>query len=200
MRNTTVTAMNDSRPPRVLTGRAVLIWLVAFFAVVFGVNGLMMTLALKTMPGTEVDSSYQAGNAFNAETAAARLQAERNWQVIAHVEPSPAEARQPVQFRGRVGRIEGEPGESHQRELRRRGVDMPDRRAAAQERLGDRRRQPARGDVGHQPHVIHRRDRPTPGHDHIHPLVLGPWSLVLGHRSLVLETESLVIGPWTVVG
>jgi nitrogen fixation protein FixH len=103
MRNPTVTAMNDNRPPRVLTGRAVLIWLVAFFAVVFGVNGLMMTLALKTMPGTEVDSSYQAGNSFNAETAAARLQAERSWQVTAHVERAVNGAIVRVEARDKAG-------------------------------------------------------------------------------------------------
>ena len=69
------------RGARVLTGRAVLICLVSFFAVVFGVNGLMMKLALDTMPGTEVDSSYRAGSNFNAEVQAARRQAERGWRV-----------------------------------------------------------------------------------------------------------------------
>ena len=85
MRTPIATAMNDNRRPRVLTGRAVLIWLLAFFAVVFGVNGLMVKLALDTMPGTEVDSSYRAGSAFNAEAQAARRQADRGWQVTGEV-------------------------------------------------------------------------------------------------------------------
>ena len=72
------------RKPRVLTGRAVLIWLLAFFAVVFTANGVMMKFAIETMSGTEVDSSYRAGMNFNAEAQAARRQDERAWQVWAN--------------------------------------------------------------------------------------------------------------------
>jgi nitrogen fixation protein FixH len=68
---------------RVLTGRAVLVWVLAFFAVVFAANGVMMTFAIETMSGTEVDSSYRAGMTFNAEVQAARRQDERAWQVDA---------------------------------------------------------------------------------------------------------------------
>lgn len=69
-----------------LTGRAVLIWLLAFFGVVIGVNALMAKLAIDTMPGTEVESSYQAGNVYNAEISAAREQDARRWRVQAHIE------------------------------------------------------------------------------------------------------------------
>jgi len=103
MSNPTIAATNDDRRRRELTGRAVLIWLLVFFGVVFGVNGLMMKLALDTMPGTEVDSSYQAGNSFNAETAAARLQAERSWQVTAHVERAVNAASVRVEARDKAG-------------------------------------------------------------------------------------------------
>jgi len=72
------------RKPRVLTGRAVLIWLLAFFAVVFTANGVMMKFAIETMSGTEVDSAYRAGMTFNAEAQAARRQDERAWQVQAN--------------------------------------------------------------------------------------------------------------------
>ena len=75
----------DSRNARssgyVLTGRAVLIWLLAFFGVVFGVNAAMIKVALDTMPGTEVDSSYRASMAFNADVETARRQTELNWTV-----------------------------------------------------------------------------------------------------------------------
>ena len=57
---------------RALTGRAVFIWLVAFFAVVFFANGMMMKFAIQTMSGTEVDSAYRASLTFNAEAQAAR--------------------------------------------------------------------------------------------------------------------------------
>jgi nitrogen fixation protein FixH len=72
--------------PRPLTGRTVLIALIAFFVVVFGVNGLMMKLAIDTLPGTEVDSAYGASIAYEGEIAAARDQAKRDWKVDAKVE------------------------------------------------------------------------------------------------------------------
>jgi nitrogen fixation protein FixH len=64
-----------------LTGRAVLLYIVAFFGVIIAVNVLMMKLAIDTMPGLEVDSSYRAGNAYNAEIAAARTQSARQWRI-----------------------------------------------------------------------------------------------------------------------
>lgn len=71
---------------RPLTGRRVAIYLLAFFGVVIGVNGVMMTLAVETLPGTEVDSPYRASLAYNSEIAAAQAQAARAWRVAAHVE------------------------------------------------------------------------------------------------------------------
>jgi len=75
----------DTEAGRPLTGRAVLIWLLAFFGVVIGVNLLMAKLAIDTMPGTEVGSAYQVGNAYNAEISAARDQEARRWQVGGHL-------------------------------------------------------------------------------------------------------------------
>jgi len=75
----------DNRAGKRLTGRAVLLCVLAFFGVIVGVNLLMMKLAIDTMPGLEVDSSYRAGNAYNAEIAAARGQSAREWQVAGHL-------------------------------------------------------------------------------------------------------------------
>jgi nitrogen fixation protein FixH len=69
-----------------LTGRGVLLCMLAFFGVIIGVNLLLMKLAIDTMPGLEVDSSYRAGNVYNAEIAAARSQSARQWQVAGHLE------------------------------------------------------------------------------------------------------------------
>jgi nitrogen fixation protein FixH len=69
-----------------LTGRVVLISIVAFFAVVIAVNLVLMKLAIDTLPGTEVDSAYTASLAYEREIAAAHAQNMRNWQVDAHVE------------------------------------------------------------------------------------------------------------------
>jgi nitrogen fixation protein FixH len=72
-----------------LTGRTVLIYLLAFFAVVLAANGAMIKLAIDTLPGAEVDSAYRASLAYNTEISAARAQAERSWRVSAHVERGP---------------------------------------------------------------------------------------------------------------
>ncbi len=72
-----------TRPP--LSGRIVLAALLAFFGVVIGVNGIMITLAIGTMPGLESEKPYQAGVAYNAEIEAARAQTRRHWTVASHV-------------------------------------------------------------------------------------------------------------------
>ncbi len=74
---------------RPLTGRVVLITLVAFFAVVIGVNVLMMQLAIRTLPGTEVDSAYKASLAYQGEINAAHDQDARSWKVDARIERRP---------------------------------------------------------------------------------------------------------------
>ena len=76
----------QSVSPKPLTGRKVFIMLVAFFGVVIGVNLIMMRFAIRTLPGTEVDSAYSASLAYEKEIAAARDQNARNWRVDAHVE------------------------------------------------------------------------------------------------------------------
>ncbi len=80
--------MDQIRPGRPITGRMVFLMMAAFFAVVVGVNLVMMRLAIQTLPGTEVDSAYSASLAYGKEIATARDQLERNWKVDAHVERS----------------------------------------------------------------------------------------------------------------
>src|SRR5262245_17760215 len=80
--------MSRTYPNRPITGRMVFFMVVAFFAVVVGVNLVMMRLAIQTLPGTEVDSAYSASLAYGKEIATARSQSERNWKVDAHVERS----------------------------------------------------------------------------------------------------------------
>jgi nitrogen fixation protein FixH len=64
-----------------LTGAKVLAMLLAFFAVVFGVNGLMMFDAISTFRGQISDHPYEAGIKFNSELAAAAAQNARGWKV-----------------------------------------------------------------------------------------------------------------------
>jgi nitrogen fixation protein FixH len=76
----------QSKKSRPLTGRKVLLCLVAFFGTVIGVNMLMMKLAIDTLSGTQVDSAYRASLAYESEISAARDQDKRNWKIDAHVE------------------------------------------------------------------------------------------------------------------
>jgi len=71
--------------PRKVTGRMVLICLVAFFAVVTGVNAIMIAAAVSTFGGLETESAYQAGLAFARDRAAAAAQDSLHWQVKAKV-------------------------------------------------------------------------------------------------------------------
>jgi nitrogen fixation protein FixH len=82
MRASTVSPRPSGRP---LTGRMVLIILLAFFGTVIGVNVTMMKLAIATLPGTEVDSSYSASIGYEKEILAAQDQAARDWRVDAHI-------------------------------------------------------------------------------------------------------------------
>jgi nitrogen fixation protein FixH len=74
---------------RPITGRFVLIAVVSFFAIVIGVNLVMMRLAIATLPGTDVDSAYGASLAYQKEIQAAHQQDKRDWRVGAHVERQP---------------------------------------------------------------------------------------------------------------
>jgi nitrogen fixation protein FixH len=71
-----------------LSGRTVLIFLLAFFAMVFGANLVMIKVAIDTLPGTDVDSAYKASLAYNREIHAAQEQAARRWSVVGHIDRS----------------------------------------------------------------------------------------------------------------
>lgn len=67
--------------PRELTGRAVLFYLLGFFAFVFAVNGVMIKAATSTFAGLETGSSYKAGLQFKQEMQSAERQADMHWRV-----------------------------------------------------------------------------------------------------------------------
>jgi len=77
----------DGRRPRELTGRTVLFCLVTFFAVVAGVNAVMIGAAVSTFSGIETTNAYQAGVSFAREEAAADAQQARHWRVTASLRP-----------------------------------------------------------------------------------------------------------------
>jgi nitrogen fixation protein FixH len=65
---------------RPITGRFVLITFIVFFGIIAAVNAVMMTLAIRTMPGLDVKNGYVASQAMNGEISAMRQQAERGWK------------------------------------------------------------------------------------------------------------------------
>ena len=81
-----------------------LVCFIAFFAVVFGVNGFMVRAAVSTFGGVETESSYKAGLAFSREVAAAQAQESRHWNVQAAVVPVRDAQRIEVNARDAGGR------------------------------------------------------------------------------------------------
>lgn len=55
-------------------------YFVAFFLVIIAVNGVMATLAVRTMSGTVTDHAYEKGLAYNKIIAAADAQAALGWK------------------------------------------------------------------------------------------------------------------------
>jgi nitrogen fixation protein FixH len=69
-----------------LTGRKVLLMVLAFFGVVMTVNlGILLPNAIKTFRGIETPSAYRASQDFNENLAIGAAQAARGWDVEAHV-------------------------------------------------------------------------------------------------------------------
>ena len=75
----------EARKPREITGWMVFGLMVAFFAVVIGVNAFMAHKALSTFGGVEIESSYRAGQMFERDVAMAKAQDAQHWQIDAKV-------------------------------------------------------------------------------------------------------------------
>jgi nitrogen fixation protein FixH len=66
---------------RELTGRAVFLYVLAFFGAVAAVNVVMIRFATSTFGGVETSSAYAAGLVFKQEEAAADRQDALGWKV-----------------------------------------------------------------------------------------------------------------------
>lgn len=86
-----------------LTGRMVLASMLGFFAVVAGANAVMMTAAIRTMPGVDVKSAYETSQRFNDEIARMREQSARGWNVDAALRQDGANTLIAVSFLDRLG-------------------------------------------------------------------------------------------------
>jgi nitrogen fixation protein FixH len=74
---------SSERPQPQITGWMVLGFMIAFFAVIVGVNAFMAHAAITTFGGVETASSYQAGQAFERDVARAKAQDAQHWQIDA---------------------------------------------------------------------------------------------------------------------
>ena len=73
--------LTKQKQARILTGRHVLQWLVAFFGIVFAVNGVLVRAAISTFGGVETLSSYRAGLQFEQEVGLVARQDALHWHV-----------------------------------------------------------------------------------------------------------------------
>ena len=76
-----VAMQKTQRTKRGWTGWHVLGALVAFFGVIFTVNGIMTYIALSTFSGIETQNAYQTGRDYNERIEAAAQQQALGWQV-----------------------------------------------------------------------------------------------------------------------
>jgi nitrogen fixation protein FixH len=96
---------SDYRPGgRALTGRKVLLILVAFFGVMLAVNFVFATYAVKTFSGIDADNPYDTGLAYNKEIAAAKAQLALGWTVDLTRTPDAGATQITVTVKDRDGR------------------------------------------------------------------------------------------------
>jgi nitrogen fixation protein FixH len=75
------TMFPEAASMRPITGRFVLLCILAFFGVVVAVNLTMVRFALTSFGGVETRNAYQAGLQFSHEIAEARVQKSRQFQI-----------------------------------------------------------------------------------------------------------------------
>ena len=88
--------------PREWKGWMVLVFMLAFFGVVIGVNVVLAHFAISTFGGVDVDSSYRAGQMFERDVAMAETQNERHWRVDGKIRQA-ADGTKALDFAARDG-------------------------------------------------------------------------------------------------
>lgn len=76
-----------TKAPFTVKGWHVAAGVVAFFAVVIGVDSVFLTLAYRTHPGQVAPRPYEAGLIYNAELERQRAQAALGWRAAAEARP-----------------------------------------------------------------------------------------------------------------
>jgi nitrogen fixation protein FixH len=76
---------------------------VGFFAIIAAVNAVMLTVAIRTMPGLDARNGYDPSQRFNTEMKLAEQRAGRGWQADADVRLVAGEAALVVAIRTGTG-------------------------------------------------------------------------------------------------
>ncbi|MGF1462307.1 MAG: FixH family protein [Maricaulaceae bacterium] len=79
-----------------VTGRFVLIAMLAFFGVVIGVIAVFITVATRTFSGVVSETAYEDGLNYDAALAERRAQAALDWRFAIQATPRDAESRSTV--------------------------------------------------------------------------------------------------------
>lgn len=79
------TVLPATRPATGLQGRHVLMGMLAFFGIIFAVNGVLLYQALSTHSGLVAQEPYRKGLAYNARIAADERQASLQWSAEVEV-------------------------------------------------------------------------------------------------------------------
>lgn len=77
--------MSEDTSKKKLTGRHVLLMLLAFFGIIISVNSYFMTMAVKSFRGEDVKGSYRQGLEYNQAIDARAAQGELGWSVRANL-------------------------------------------------------------------------------------------------------------------
>jgi nitrogen fixation protein FixH len=86
-----------------LKGWHALAMFVGFFGIVAAANAVMLTAALRTMPGLDARNGYDPSQRYNAEIRTAQEQAERGWRAEAQLSLSEGAAVLVVKLSDREG-------------------------------------------------------------------------------------------------
>lgn len=70
----------ESNPNKTLTGKHVLLMFLAFFGVIFAVNGIFLSKAITSFPGETSKKSYLQGIHYNDTLDEKRIQALTGWR------------------------------------------------------------------------------------------------------------------------
>jgi len=79
--------MTATPEPKRITGKKVLLWMVAFFGVIIGANASLTYFALNTWPRLTTEDAYKKGLAYNQTLDAAARQSAMGWVSTVDIHP-----------------------------------------------------------------------------------------------------------------